>query len=36
MKNITVYIHGQGGNAAEAEHYKPLFKESDVVGFDYA
>lgn len=36
MENITVYIHGQGGNAAEAEHYKPLFKESDVVGFDYA
>lgn len=35
MKNITVYIYGQGGNAAEAEHYKPLFKESDVVGFDY-
>lgn len=34
-KEVVIYIHGQGGNAAEAEHYKPLFKDSDVTGFDY-
>lgn len=30
-----VYIHGKGGSAEEAEHYKPLFKDREVVGFDY-
>lgn len=35
MKQLIIYIHGKGGNAEEAEHYKPLFKESDVIGFDY-
>lgn len=35
MKTIVIYVHGKGGNAAEAEHYKPLFPASDVVGFDY-
>lgn len=35
MKQLIIYIHGQGGNAEEAEHYEPLFKESDVIGFDY-
>lgn len=30
-----VYIHGKGGNAEEAEHYKELFKDYDVIGFDY-
>ena len=25
----------KGGNANEAEHYKPFFAESDVIGFDY-
>ena len=34
MKAV-VYIHGKGGNAAEAEHYRPLFPDCDVVGFDY-
>lgn len=34
-KQLVIYIHGKGGNAAEAEHYKPLFAKSDVVGFDY-
>lgn len=32
---LVLYIHGKGGNAAEAEHYKPLFPSCDVVGFDY-
>lgn len=33
-KDIVVYIHGKGGNANEAEHYKKFFK-ADVYGFDY-
>lgn len=35
MENRIVYVHGKGGSAAEAEHFKPLFPESEVVGFDY-
>ena len=35
MRRIIIYIHGKGGNAEEANHYRPLFPESDVVGFDY-
>ena len=35
MKRIILYIHGKGGHAEEANHYRPLFPESDVVGFDY-
>lgn len=35
MKKLVIYIHGKGGCAAEADHYKPLFPEFDVVGFDY-
>lgn len=35
MKKLVVYVHGKGGNAAEAEHYKPLFPGCDVIGFDY-
>ena len=31
----VIYIHGKGGNAAEAEHYVPLFPDRDVLGFDY-
>ena len=25
MKQIVVYVHGKGGSAEEAEHYKFLF-----------
>lgn len=32
---LVIYIHGKGGNADEAEHYKKLFADCDVVGFDY-
>lgn len=32
---LVLYIHGKGGTADEAEHYKPLFPECDVVGIDY-
>ena len=35
MKRLVVYVHGNGGSAAEAEHYKPLFDGWDVVGFAY-
>ena len=28
-------MHGKGGSAAEANHYKPLFADFDVVGIDY-
>jgi len=36
MNKVIVYIHGKGGNAEEAEHYKSLFKGCEVIGFDYA
>ena len=35
MKRLVIYIHGKGGSAQEAEHYRSLFAGSDVVGFDY-
>ena len=35
MNNIVVYVHGKGGSAEEAEHYKALFPDSEVIGFDY-
>lgn len=36
MKNAVIYIHGQGGNAEEANRYKKfLGDEYDVIGFDY-
>ena len=33
--NAILYIHGKGGNAAEAKHYKNLFPTCDVIGLDY-
>ncbi|MBS7262522.1 MAG: alpha/beta hydrolase [Eubacteriales bacterium] len=35
MKSIIVYVHGKNGSASEAEHYRPLFPDGEVVGFDY-
>ena len=35
MKRLVIYIHGKVGNAEEANHYRPLFTGSDVIGFDY-
>ena len=32
---LVIYVHGKGGNAEEAEHYKKLFADCDVAGFDY-
>jgi len=36
MNKAVVYIHGKGGSAQEAEHYKLLFGDCDVIGFDYS
>lgn len=36
MEKTVIYIHGHGGSAEEAKHYRPLFKDHDVIGFDYA
>ena len=35
MKNLVVYVHGKGGSADEAKHYRPLFPGAEVIGFDY-
>ena len=35
MKKSVLYIHGKGGQAEEAEHYKVLFPDYDVIGLDY-
>ena len=35
MKKGLLYIHGKDGHAEEAEFFRPLFPERDVVGFDY-
>lgn len=35
MKKGWIYIHGKGGEAEEAEHYKGLFPGDDVIGMDY-
>ena len=33
--NAVLYVHGLGGSAKEAEHYRPLFPDCDVIGLDY-
>ena len=35
MKTAILYIHGKNGNAAESEHYKPLFPGCEVLGLAY-
>ena len=34
MRQLVLYIHGKGGNAMEADHYKTLFAGYDVIGID--
>lgn len=34
-KKAVLYVHGKGGNAAEAAFYEAIFPECDVMGFDY-
>lgn len=33
---VVVYIHGKGGSASEADHYRALFPDREVIGFDYS
>ena len=35
MDKAVIYIHGKGGDAEEALHYKSLFSDCDVIGLDY-
>ena len=35
MRRFVIYVHGKGGSAEEAKHCRPLFPDSDVIGFDY-
>ena len=35
MNSNVIYVHGKGGSAGEAEHYKMLFPNDEVIGFDY-
>ena len=35
LTELVIYIHGKGGTAEEAEHYRALFPEAEVLGFDY-
>ena len=35
MKKAMLYIHGKGGSGEEAEHYRRLLADYDVIGFDY-
>ena len=34
-ERAVVYVHGKGGNAAEAAHYQPLFPHARVIGLEY-
>ena len=34
MKAV-LFLHGLGGSAEEAEHYRPLLPDCDVIGLDY-
>ena len=33
--DIVVYVHGKGGSAAEAGHYRAFFPAAEVLGLDY-
>lgn len=35
QKQAVLFLHGLNGSAEEAEHYKPLFPDCDVIGLDY-
>ena len=35
MKEMMVYVHGKGGSAEEAGHYRERFPDCEVIGFDY-
>ena len=35
MKPYVLYIHGKNGTPTEADHYKSLFRDCEVIGLDY-
>ena len=35
MSPTLIYIHGQYGSPEEAEYYRPLFPDCEVIGVDY-
>ncbi len=35
-KHAVLYVHGQGGSSAEADFYKPLCPDYDVIGLSFA
>ena len=35
MRPVVVYVHGKGGDAREADRFKPLFGGCEVIGLDY-
>lgn len=35
MKRLVIYVHGKGGNAAEAGHYRSIFSDCDVKGGEH-
>ena len=35
MKKAILYIHGKNGEMEEAEHYKNVFADCEVIGLDY-
>ena len=35
MNDFVIYVHGKGGSAEEAGHYRMLFPDHEVIGFDY-
>lgn len=35
MKQLVIYVHGKDGTIDEADHYRVLFKDSDIIGLDY-
>lgn len=36
MRKAVLYVHGKGGDASEADHYRSLFPTHFVVGADYS
>ena len=35
QRDAVLFLHGLGGSAAEAEHYRTLFPDCEVIGLDY-
>ena len=35
QREAVLFLHGLGGSAQEAAHYRPLFPDADVIGLDY-